>query len=155
MIRLRVHRLEAQSFTEMIVKELPNKLKFSFDCQKNMIFPRIYNFTVCIGGSKSAQTHNSIQVYTCLGNVRPKGSNDITSMLNHLLKIYAFSDAINVAEMFCNGCPGQNNNSTIIDIWGFWLQTQAWPTINEVKLTFPVVGYSYLPPDRVFGRIEK
>ena len=168
MSRLRVHKLKAQCFTEMIQKELPNTVKFSFDCQKNMILPKIpdqaayysrqlycYNFTVCIGGSKSTQTRNSVRIYTWLENQRPKGSNEITSMINHLLTTYTFSDDINVVELFCDGCPGQNKNSTIICMLGYWLQTQAPPTITEVKLIFPVVGHSYLPPDRVFGRIEK
>lgn len=168
MVMLRVHKLKAKCFTEMIQQESPYIAKFSFDCQKNMILPKVadqaayysrqmycYNFTICIGGSKSAQTRNSVRVYTWLENERPKGSNEITSAINHLLRTYKFSEEIEVIELFCDGCPGQNKNSTLIGMLGFWLETQSPPNIIEAKITFPVVGHSYLPPDRVFGRIEK
>lgn len=36
-----------------------------------------------------------------------------------------------------------------------WLQSQAPKEIKQIQLIFPIVGHSYLPSDRVFGRIEK
>lgn len=35
-----------------------------------------------------------------------------------------------------------------------WFQT-APQHIEKLEVIFPVVGHSYLPPDRVFGNIEK
>ncbi|PSN47367.1 hypothetical protein C0J52_06548 [Blattella germanica] len=36
-----------------------------------------------------------------------------------------------------------------------WLRKESPQTIEEVELVFPVVGHSFIPPDRIFGRIEK
>lgn len=35
-----------------------------------------------------------------------------------------------------------------------WFQTDP-QHIKKLEVIFPVVGHSYLPPDRVFGNIEK
>lgn len=37
----------------------------------------------------------------------------------------------------------------------WWLQNEAPSGISVVSVVFPVTGHSFLPPDRVFGRIEK
>ena len=36
-----------------------------------------------------------------------------------------------------------------------WLTNTAPANVEVVELVFPVVGHSFLPADRVFGRIEK
>lgn len=36
-----------------------------------------------------------------------------------------------------------------------WLLNHAPQQIESVELVFPITGYSFLPPDRVFGNIEK
>lgn len=36
-----------------------------------------------------------------------------------------------------------------------WLLTSSLPAIKKIELIFPVVGHSYIPPDRLFGQIEK
>lgn len=39
------------------------------------------------------------------------------------------------------------------------MQAMAQPNVRryvrEIEVIFPIRGHSYLPPDRVFGRIEK
>lgn len=37
----------------------------------------------------------------------------------------------------------------------YWLLNEAPANVKQVCLIFPVPGHSYMPPDRVFGRIEK
>lgn len=37
----------------------------------------------------------------------------------------------------------------------FWLFKLAPHSIEEIECIFPVRGHSYLPADRVFGRLEK
>lgn len=37
----------------------------------------------------------------------------------------------------------------------YWLQCCSPPHLKCVELVYPVVGHSFLPPDRVFGQIEK
>ena len=36
-----------------------------------------------------------------------------------------------------------------------WFKEEAPNTVKKVEFVFPIVGHSFLPPDRVFGRIEK
>nr|CAI5828361.1 unnamed protein product [Callosobruchus analis] len=36
-----------------------------------------------------------------------------------------------------------------------WLLNLRPPTIKEVQVIFPVVAHSYIPPDKLFGQIEK
>ncbi|KAK9709528.1 hypothetical protein QE152_g26555 [Popillia japonica] len=40
-------------------------------------------------------------------------------------------------------------------ILNYWLQYEAPLNIELVEIVFPVVEHSYIPPDRVFGQIEK
>lgn len=58
-------------------------------------------------------------------------------------------------RLFCDGCGGQNKNSHIIHALLFWLVNKSPENVKEIQLTFPVRGNSFLPADRVFGRIEK
>lgn len=37
----------------------------------------------------------------------------------------------------------------------WWLVNKAPKLVEEIEIVFPVTGHSFLPPDRVFGRIEK
>lgn len=91
-----------------------------------------YNFTIRIGGSKSPQPHDSVSIYTLLENERPKESNKIASILCRNLTTFSFDDAI----VFCDGCSGQNKNSTIIGRFCYWIQTCSPITVKEIKLIF-------------------
>lgn len=57
--------------------------------------------------------------------------------------------------LVADGCGGQNKNTTVVGMVCTWLVQNAPPTINKLILLFPIVGHSYIPPDRIFGRIEK
>lgn len=37
----------------------------------------------------------------------------------------------------------------------YWLASKAPENIKTIEIVFPVVGHSFMPPDRVFARIEK
>ncbi|KAJ4447425.1 hypothetical protein ANN_09432 [Periplaneta americana] len=53
------------------------------------------------------------------------------------------------------GSPGQNKYSTVIGAVLKWFKEEAPNTVKKIEFVFPVVGHSLLPPERVFGRIEK
>ena len=53
-----------------------------------------------------------------------------------------------------SGCGGQNKNMTMVTMLIKWMAV-APPQIKQVELIFPVVGHSFMPPDRIFGNIEK
>lgn len=66
-----------------------------------------------------------------------------------------FEDTVNHLKLFCDGCGGQNKNSILLGMLAYWLKTKAPNNIKNITITFPIVGHSFLPPDRIFGHIER
>lgn len=58
-------------------------------------------------------------------------------------------------KLFCDGCGGQNKNSIVVGMLAYWLKTKAPSHIKKITVIFPIVGHSFLPPDRIFGNIER
>ncbi|CAH1114979.1 unnamed protein product [Psylliodes chrysocephalus] len=58
-----------------------------------------------------------------------------------------------VLKLYCDGCGEQNKNNIVHTIM-YFLSIHQCP-IKEIIITFPVQGHSFLPADRVFGRLEK
>ncbi|CAH1100391.1 unnamed protein product [Psylliodes chrysocephalus] len=57
-------------------------------------------------------------------------------------------------RLIVDGCGGQNKNTTLITMlmkWFFSINKH----IESVEIIFPIVGHSFIPPDRVFAQIEK
>lgn len=158
--------MKAKAFYDSLKCEEPATLKLSFDCQKNLVLPRVqdqtayylrqlylYNFTICEGHSRSPQTKDKIFIYTWTESDRLKGSSEIASMVYNRLENTNL-DSINCIKLYADGCPGQNKNITIVGMLAKWLASTA-STAKSVHITFPVVGHSFLPSDRIFGRTEK
>lgn len=166
-VEYHVHNLKANAFYQSLKTEKPHTCVFSFDCQKNMTLPKIpdqaayysrqlysYNFTICQGNSGSPQTKDTVFIYNWLENQFTKDSNVIASAVYNRLCSTDFTD-YDTIELYADGCSGQNKNSTMVGMLGHWLSKNAPTNIQNINLIFPVVGHSFLPPDRVFGRIEK
>ncbi|CAH1111578.1 unnamed protein product [Psylliodes chrysocephalus] len=60
---------------------------------------------------------------------------------------------VTVLKLYCDGCPGQNKNVTIIGMLMKWLYFTR-SAVEEIHVIYPIVGHLYLPPDRIFGRIQ-
>jgi len=56
--------------------------------------------------------------------------------------------------LFSDGCGGQNKNNIVVGMVQKWLFQQKLG-VSEVSLIFPVRGHSFLPCDRLFGRISR
>ena len=84
----------------------------------------------------------------------PKGSNEIVSAVYSHLCTSEFS-GVKKVRLFADGCCGQNKNSSMLVMCSKWLATQAPPKVQTLELIFPIPGHSFIPPDRVFGLIEK
>lgn len=54
-----------------------------------------------------------------------------------------------------DGCNAQNKNSIMISMIAYWFAIFAPLHIEEVMIVYPVTGHNFIPPDRVFGRIER
>src|SRR5690606_28467453 len=92
--------------------------------------------------------------YTWLELEFKKGSNEVASAVFHRLCVSNFDDVKKI-RLVCDGCAGQNKNSTMIGMLSTWFSQKAPSSIKTIEVVFPIVGHSYMPPDRLFGRIEK
>lgn len=163
----RIHKLRAKAFFDMLKEERENLLTISFDCQKNLVLPKIpdqityykrqlylYNFSVVRGSSKSSLTRNNVFIHTWYEQENPKSSNQIVSAVYDCLNKFELDNSITEVRLMADGCAGQNKNSCMIAMGSKWL-SQAPKHIQKVEFVFPVTGHSFLPPDRVFANIEK
>lgn len=84
-----------------------------------------------------------------------RGSTEVGSSVYDYLKNMTFDDNIYHLRLFCDGCGGQNKNNHIVHMILFYLLNDSPPHLKDITLFFPVRGHSFLPADRVFGRLEK
>lgn len=166
MVAQRLHKLRAKAFFEMVKEERPGLKTFSFDCEKNLNLLKVpdqvayflrnmylYNFTIVEGSSKSKLTPNNVFPYCWTENVYPKAANEIASAVYHRLKNSDFTSC-HTLRLIADGCAGQNKNTIMLGMLSKWM-TEAPKNIKKIEMVFPVVGHSYIPPDRVFAKIEK
>lgn len=165
--KLKVHKMKADRFYQKIAEQEEGVLTFSFDCQKNQVIPKVpdqrayysrqlyvYNFTVCIGSSHDNQNKDNTFLYVWAESEHKKGSNEIASCIFHRLSNTDFS-GVHTVQLFSDGCGGQNKNQIVLGMLCNWFQNQAPPLVKKILLFYPIVCHSYIPPDRVFGRLEK
>lgn len=166
MVIKRVHKLKAKAFYRLLKENKPKMKILSFDCEKNLALPKLpdqstyysrqlylYNFTIVEGHSKSSLTPDNVFSYCWTENEFQKSSNEIASAVYHRLNNTDFTD-IEVLRLVADGCGGQNKNTTIIGMCAKWL-SETPSSVTRLEIVFPIVGHSFLPPDRVFGNIEK
>ncbi|CAG9834657.1 unnamed protein product [Diabrotica balteata] len=163
----RVHKLKAKAFFHMLQEKRDGLLTISFDCQKNMSLPKVpdqrayfsrqwnfYNFTIVVGSSHDALTKSNVHIYYWNETDRPKSSNEIASAVFHRLCQTDLKN-IDTVRLFADGCGGQNKNTTLMGMLSKWLVSFAPENVKTVQVIFPIVGHSFIPPDRVFAQIEK
>lgn len=98
----------------------------------------------------------TFSVITGVRTNKKKGSNEVSSAVyDFLVNFVNIPQITDKVKIFCDGCGGQNKNFTMIGMLGFWILKMAPNHIKEIEVIFPMVGHSFLPSDRVFGRIEK
>lgn len=161
---LRVHKLRAKAFFAKLSEKKDGLLTISFDCQKNLTLPKIpdqsvyysrqlymYNFTTVTGDSHSSLTPENVRIFAWTEDKHHKGANEIASAVFYTLN-NSNLDGIEKVRLVADGCGGQNKNSIMLAMCFKWLSTSP---VKEIELVFPIVGHSYIPPDRVFGKIEK
>lgn len=173
MTEARLHKLRAKKFYD-ILREPKGEdvLKICFDMQQNQPLPKLsigdvyymrqlwlYNLTIMV--HSSTQNKNRTLAYTWTENQSGKGCNEVSSALLHFLQQLEesytnpeFHDPIpQTLHLFSDSCPGQNKNSAVMMVLLYYVQRSS--IFTKIVHTFPIRGHSFLPPDRVFGRIEK
>ncbi|XP_050294218.1 uncharacterized protein LOC126734570 [Anthonomus grandis grandis] len=162
----RVHLLKAKAFFRLLKHPKPNTMSFSFDCQKNLALPRLLdqaayfsqqinynNFTIVSGTSNTKLTPANVNAYLWPEIDTQKNANTIASAVRHTLNTKIFKPSVTKINLFADGCGGQN--TTMMTMLAYWLLKESPENIKNIELTFPIVGHSFIPPDRVFGLIEK
>nr|CAH7751519.1 unnamed protein product [Callosobruchus chinensis] len=114
-----------------------------------------YHLAIINGASKGKINPTSVRSYTWTELDYHKGSNEVASCVYHTLMNFEFSQSTKIVRFFCDGCGAQNKNSILVGMLSHWLLKLSPATIEQVEIFFPVVGHSYIPPDRLFGNIEK
>lgn len=79
-----------------------------------------------------------------------KGPNEVASFLNDYISDNITTD-ITELHLFCDGCPGQNKNNTIIK---FLLALSASRNI-KIRMYFPQRGHSFNDCDRDFATVKR
>lgn len=98
MVQKTVHKRRAKAFFDMLKAEHPSIKILSFDCQKNMVLPKIpdqstyysrqlyfFNFTVVEGNSKAPLTSRNVFSYCWTEDEFAKDANFISSAVYHQL----------------------------------------------------------------------
>jgi len=57
-------------------------------------------------------------------------------------------------NLFSDSCSAQNKNQFVVATLLYYINYKN-TIFNKINHIFPVRGHSYMPPDQVFGRIEK
>ncbi|CAG5008191.1 unnamed protein product [Parnassius apollo] len=168
MIEKRIHRLKYKAFYNIIKEENKDILTITFDCQKNQPLPKLpdqsayfsrqfnfYHFAIVQGNSKTKLTKENVHSYYWTELNHAKGSNQIISAVYHFLQGTVIESHVKVLRVVCDGCSGQNKNTGMVSMLGKWLYSEAPRNVKKIEIIFPVVGHSFIPPDRVFAKIER
>lgn len=167
MAELTFHKMRYKAFFRKLQEKREDLLTLSFDCQKNMVLPKVqdqtayysrqvymYNFTIVKGSSKDCLTPENVYCYYWMEHEHRKGANEIASAVFHLLSLLDLSSYSKI-RLCADGCGGQNRNSIMIGMLSYFLIQVAPRNIEQIEVIFPITGHSFLPADRVFASIEK
>ena len=134
-------------------------LAVAFDYWKNLPCPNVTTNDVYYRRQLSVYTFNihvlttsSVYLYTYDESVARKGADDVCSMLEHFCRENV-PDEIQKLKLFCDGCAGQNKNWTMIRFL-YYLVHYA-KRFEEIRITFPVRGHSYMECDRDMGAVNQ
>ena len=162
----RLHKLRSKKFFQLLKCCDDDTVKICFDMQQNQPLPKlsigevyysrqiwIYNLTIMI--VEPVQNKENTFIYTWTEADGPRGSNEIVSCVIDFLKRIEsrYTGQTKKIMLFSDSCAAQNKNSAMIGALLHFVQNSE--TFTTIEHIFPIRGHSYMPPDRVFGRMEK
>nr|CAD7201393.1 unnamed protein product [Timema douglasi] len=105
------------------------------------------------GGDRKSKIYSERKqaVKTCIESIQ--GSNQAAPAVYHRLTSTDLS-SYHTVKLVADGCGGQNKNKIMIGMLRKFLSQDAPSSAKEIKVIFPVVGHSFIPPDRIFGHIK-
>lgn len=172
--KLQNHSRKAKQFFTKMAEKTDKVVSVSFDMMQTQPLPKLsvtdvfycrqvwlYNITFVIN-SEGIENPSTCQTYTWLETESGRGPDEVCSALMSFLanlenKIKLklspenYPDTLN---LFSDSCSAQNKNKYMMTTLLFYVnyKTTIFKNVNHI---FPVRGHSYMPPDRVFGRIEQ
>ena len=78
-----------------------------------------------------------------------KGPNEVISMLHH--EISKLPKNVTDLRIFCDNCVSKNNNRCLIAYFHDLVHSS---NPEEIEVSYPISGNSFLPCDRDFAKIE-
>lgn len=169
-LELKVHQRRAKRFFELLKEESPDSVSVSFDMMQTQPLPKLsvtevfysrqvwlYNLTFAIAAP--TQGPENCYLYTWTECESGRGPNEVCSSLIDFLenlenRLMLKESPPTTLNLFSDSCSGQNKNQFTMITLLYYInhRTKIFQKINHI---FPVRGHSYMPPDRVFGRIEQ
>lgn len=172
--RYRLHKLRAKRFYELLKENNSDTVTVAFDMQQNQPLPMLrvsetfyarqiwlYNLTFII--HEAQQRRENCFIYVWTENQSGRGSNEIVSALRSFLKtleerVKSHAEQNQCAaptklRLFSDSACSQNKNQTMLAFLLNYVQRSE--IFKEVYHYFPIRGHSFMPPDRLFGRVEK
>ena len=106
-------------------------------------------------GEGQGQMKEDVNLYWWTENQNKKDSSMIASALLHCLKsaVGPKPETLEHLRLFSDGCYGQNKNISVISM--LFSLRKSLLCNTKIEYFFPVRGHSFLPADRVFGRLEQ
>lgn len=158
---LTIHKKRANAFYSRLKENPSNSITFCFDLEQVQPLPKtpindafyaqqVSMYVFCCVDSQSKNP----TFFTWTEDMSGRGSIEVGSALLSYLDSLDYNN-IKTVRLFCDGCAGQNKNNHVIHTLYFWLRFKAPIQVTELQIIFPVRGHSFLPADRVFGRVEK
>nr|CAI5850994.1 unnamed protein product [Callosobruchus analis] len=161
---LMVHKRRAKNFysqLEAITKlcnEREDVCAISFDYMQNLPLPNIpvqeifyfrqlWVYAFQVHNLKTNKGH----FYTYHEGQAHKGPDEVCSFLLHYIE-NNIPPEITELHLFCDECPGQNRNHTMVR---FLMTLTATKRFKKIVHYFPLRGHSFLPCDRDFGSIKR
>ena len=165
----RIHKLKAKKFYQLMKTNRENEVTVCFDMQQNQPLPKLavsevfyarqvwlYNLAVLV--KEKPQTIDNTWLYTWLETEAQRGANEVASAVFHFLegldnRLQAENNKNLTLKLFSDSCSSQNKNTVMMCTVRAFLS--VCKSFDKVVYYFPIRGHSYMPPDRVFGRIKK
>lgn len=158
-----VHKRRASKFYKK-VKEIEEKcannetvLGLSFDYMQNLPLPtlpvqeifyyrQLWVYEFCIHNMRTGKG----TFYSYHEGQALKGPNEVSTFINDYVNKF-IPHSITDLHLFCDGCPGQNKNNTVIR----FLMALSVQRNMMIHLYFPVRGHSFNDCDRNFSVVKR
>ena len=88
-------------------------------------------------------------IHSCGETVAKRGSDEVVSCWHSFLN--ELPQNITSLRLYSDGCGGQNKNASMMS---YLFTLVAVGRFQQIQHSFPVIGHSFLPNDRDFGRTE-